>query len=110
MFRGTAALFAFALFAPGGEAPKDLPLVFQEDFEKGEGGGMYLRAEASKRFLGKYERWMLHGPPGGKQEGFRAALRKEVQSYAASLRDSEPSAYQPYLLQAAEEHAPEEER
>jgi hypothetical protein len=31
------------------------------DFEKGESGGMFLLPEASKRFLGEYERWMLHG-------------------------------------------------
>ena len=37
MFRALAALFAFALLAAGGEAPKGLPLVFQDDFEKGAG-------------------------------------------------------------------------
>src|SRR5438876_12032375 len=36
MYRSFTVLFAFALLAvAGGEAPKDLPLVFEDDFEKG---------------------------------------------------------------------------
>ena len=71
----------------------------ETDFEKGEGGGTYLRHDASRRFLGEYERWMLHGPPGTKHDGFRDALRKQVQSYAAAVKTSDPAAYEPYSLQ-----------
>jgi|GEM_PF-2124694 len=68
-----------------------------EDFEQGKPGGVYLRADSAKRFFAEYERWMLHGPAEG-EEGFRAALRDSVHSYAAAVRDSDPSAYSPYLF------------
>lgn len=72
-----------------------------EDFEKGEGGGLYLESAASKRFLAEYERWMLHESAGGEREGFRGALRDSVRSYASALRDSDPSTYKPFLYEPA---------
>jgi CRISPR-associated protein Cas1 len=75
------------------------------DFEKGDGGGMYLVTAAAKRFLGEYERWMLHEPAGAGRVGFRGALRDAVHSYAEALRSSDPAAYQPFLVDAAEQPA-----
>jgi CRISPR-associated protein Cas1 len=80
----------------------------QEDFEKGENGGLYLEHAASKRFLAEYERWMLHEPAGGEQKGFRGALRDSVRSYASALRDSDPAAYKPFLFQPAKDDAEKE--
>ncbi len=73
------------------------------DFDTGRGGGMYLEAAAAKRFLAEYERWMLHGPPRGKEGGFRDALRESVRSYSAALRASDPGGYEPFLFRAPEE-------
>lgn len=78
-----------------------------EDFEKGEGGGLYLESAASKRFLKEYETWMLHEPAGGVQKGFRSALRDSVRSYASALRDSDPTAYKPFLLEPVKDDAGE---
>lgn len=74
-----------------------------EDFEKGESGGLYLESKASRRFLAEYERWMMHEAAGGDRKGFRGALRDTVRSYAAALKDSEPSAYQPFLFEPGTE-------
>ena len=52
----------------------------------------------------------MSAPPSGKQEGFRGALRDEVQSYAAALRDSDPTVYKPYLLKGDEGDGAEGER
>lgn len=79
-----------------------------EDFDRGEGGGMYLRTEAARRFLGEYEHWMLHGPANANNDGFRGALRDSVRSYAAALRDSDPTIYEPFLFRAVEEAQEEE--
>jgi hypothetical protein len=46
---------------------------------------MYLDAAAAKRFLGEYERWMLHEPAGAGRVGFRGALRDAVHGYAEAL-------------------------
>jgi CRISPR-associated protein Cas1 len=78
-----------------------------EDFEKGEGDGLYLEAAAARRFLTEYERWMLHEPAGGNREGFRGALRDSVRSYAAALRNSETSSYEPFLFEPAKGEAAE---
>jgi CRISP-associated protein Cas1 len=80
----------------------------REDFETGEGGGLYLEHGAAKRFLAEYERWMLHESAGGGQVGFRGALRDSVRSYAAALRDSDPAAYKPFLFEHSHDAAEKE--
>jgi CRISPR/Cas system-associated endonuclease Cas1 len=70
-----------------------------EDFEKGEGDALYLVSAAARRFLAEYERWMLHEPVDVNRKGFRGALRDSVRSYAAALRDSETSRYEPFLFE-----------
>ena len=62
----------------------------EADFETVEGGALHLRPEASKRFFAEYERWMLHAPLTDSNAGFRQALRKTVEDYAAAVRDAHP--------------------
>ena len=73
-----------------------------EDFERGEGGGLYLQSAAAKRFLGEYERWMLHESPGRNYKNFRSALRDTVHSYCEALRKSEPRSYEPFAFHLEE--------
>jgi len=70
----------------------------EADFESVEGGALHLRPESSRRFFGEYERWMLHAPLGGTDTGFRPALRKTAEDYAAAVRDAHP--FTPYLYDA----------
>jgi hypothetical protein len=51
---------------------------------------------------------MLHESPAGDSKGFRGALRDSVRSYAAALRDSDPTAYKPFLFQPAKDDAEKE--
>jgi CRISPR-associated protein Cas1 len=67
----------------------------EADFESVEGGALHLRPESSRRFFGEYERWMLHAPLGGTDTGFRPALRKTAEDYAAAVRDAH--AFAPFL-------------
>ncbi len=67
----------------------------EASFEPGEGGALYLRPEPSKHFFAEYERWMLHMPAGPRLEGFRQALRKTVEEYAAAVRENR--VFVPYL-------------
>ncbi len=79
-------------------------------FEPMEAGALYLRPEASKRFFAEYERWMLHAPLGAHGEGFRQALHKTVEEYAAAVRDARD--FVPFLYEAnetAEEESKAEE-
>lgn len=68
------------------------------DFETVEGGALYLRPEASRRFFAEYERWMLHADMGGGGTGFRQALRKTAEDYAAAVRTT--SAFAPFFYGA----------
>jgi len=65
------------------------------DFETVEGGALHLRPEASRRFFAEYEHWMLHADIGDGGIGFRQALRKTAEDYAAAVRNS--STFTPFL-------------
>jgi CRISPR-associated protein Cas1 len=79
----------------------------EADFETVEGGALHLRPESSRRFFAEYERWMLHAPLGGSDTGFRPALRKTAEDYAAAVRDAHP--FTPFLYHAGDKEAPQEE-
>lgn len=67
----------------------------EADFEPAESKALHLRPDSAKRFFAEYERWMLHVPTGNGGTGFRQALRKTVEDYVGTVRDSRP--FQPFV-------------
>jgi CRISPR-associated protein Cas1 len=81
----------------------------KDDFARHDGGAVLLSQTGMRRFLERYERWMLAKRRAGDRElpPFREALRREVRRFLLALREGKP--FEPYRFETREIREGEEE-